>query len=244
MDGRETGNGRTGGTIRAALLALAAVGGGLLGGTSPVGAQEEEEEYVPVIPQGVPVVVLPVQAATPTPGGMWPGGEATMQETLDRLEAELAFAFGEERGAEGWALPDRVVERARRNPMLRVDPSRLAYQGLLKEPESGSELYEPLHGQLRKVAALFGARLIVLPLALSWEREVVEEAAEEDAAEGEGAPVRASGRGRATLLLALIDIRRSAVLWHGTLEGEVATPDSPATLATLAARVARQLSPS
>lgn len=218
------------GTIRAALLSVAVVAGGVPGATAPVAAQEEGEEYVPVIPQGVPVVVLPVQAATPTPGGMWPGGGATLQETLDRLGAELAFALGEERGAEGWALPAQVVERARRNPMLRVDPSRLAYQGLLKEPEKGKELYEPLHGQLRKLGALFGARLVVLPLALSWEREVVE---------GE-----TSGRGRAVLLLALVDIRRSAVLWHGTLEGEATAPDSPASLATLAARVARQLSPS
>ncbi|WP_419167301.1 hypothetical protein [Candidatus Palauibacter sp.] len=46
------------------------------------------------------------------------------------------------------------------------------------------------------------------------------------------------------LLLAVIDVRRSAVLWHGTIEGRAADAASPAALTTLALRVAGQLAPS
>ena len=69
------------------------------------------------------------------------------------------------------------------------------------------------------MAALFGARFAILPLAVSYRED------------------------RAVLSLAVIDVRRSAVLWRGTVAGAPAEAASPFTLTTLALRVADQLAP-
>lgn len=216
-------------------------------GPGPVAAQGRDE-VVPMVTAGVPVVVLPVQSARPTAGGAWPGGAPSMEATLQTLAAELAFAFGDQRGAEAWVMPDEVVERIDRNPVVRVDPTRLSYHGLLRRPKDQERLYEPLHGQLRALAALFGSRLVVLPLAVWYEPVPAPEGGVEPPASGTGDASAAEARrpvpsGRAVLLMALIDVRRAAVLWHGTMEGDPAEPRSPALLASLAQRVARQLSP-
>ena len=179
-------------------------------------AQDASFERVPTLPNGVPVVVFPGWV-----GDTWSGRRA-----IDLLNAELAFAFGEEAGARSWALGPAVEARLARNPTIGVDPRRLAYHGLLRDP-GRRQLYEPLHTQLRQVASLFDARLVVLPLSV-WYRRAD----------------RAPDAGRAVLLLAVIDVRRSAVLWHGTIEGRAADAASPAALTTLALRVADQLAPS
>lgn len=237
---------------------------------SPVAAQEDR---VPVLPAGVPVVIAPVQSARPSPDGSWPGGAGSMREAIEMLEAELAFAFGEEQGAEAWVRPDQVVDRVRRNPLLGFDPTHLAYQGLLGKPDKRKQLYEPLHGQLRKLAALFGARMVVVPLAV-WAEAVPTDPEDDDRGRGSGetaavpgtpaAPASGGGgaaggedpspdtapradarpRVRAVLLLALVDVRRSAVLWHGTMEGGVGEKGSSTLLTSLALRVAANLSPS
>ena len=194
-----------------ALILLAA--GALVAQQPPVGDP-------PAVPAGVTVVVLPVQSALPDPGGTWVGGTGSAQHTIDLLNAEIAFAFGEEAGAAEWALAPAVEARLARNPTIGVDPRRLAYQGLLSAPDPGAQLYEPLHTQLRQVAALFGARLVVLPLSVSYRES------------------------RAVLRLAVIDVRRSSVLWHGAIEGATAESASPFALTTLALRLADQIVPS
>ncbi|WP_419942582.1 hypothetical protein [Candidatus Palauibacter sp.] len=190
-------------------------------------AQDASFERVPTLPNGVPVVVFPVQSAVPPAEGGWVGDTGSGRRAIDLLNAELAFAFGEEAGARGWALGPAVEARLARNPTIGVDPRRLAYHGLLRDPGRRRQLYEPLHTQLRQVASLFDARLVVLPLSVWYRR-------------ADGAP----DAGRAVLLLAVIDVRRSAVLWHGTIEGRAADAASPAALTTLALRVADQLAPS
>jgi hypothetical protein len=205
--------------------------------TTPADAQDES---VPTIPAGVPAVFLPVQATRPTAGGAWLGGMRTDRDVLDMLGAELAFAFGEEEGAESWAMPADITARLDRNPMIKVDPRRLAYHGLLNKPERNAQIYEPLHTQLRQLAALFDARIVVLPL-LVWYRPPSEEELEAIAARGEEG---AQAWGRAAMLTAVIDIRRSAVLWHGYIEGKPGEPASRMLLTSLALEAARQLAPS
>lgn len=183
-------------------------------------AEQPAADDPPAVPAGVPVVVLPVQSALPDPGGTWIGGTGSEESTIDLLNAEIEFAFGEEAGAAHWALAPAVEARLARNPTIGIDPGRLAYRSLLTAPDSRAQLYEPLHTQLRQVAALFGARLVVLPLAVSYRER------------------------RAVLRLAIIDVRRSAVLWHGPVAGAVAEAASPFALTTLALRVADQLAPS
>lgn len=205
--------------------------------TLPASLAGQEDERVPTIPAGVPALLFPVQSTRPTAGGAWVGGAISESETLGLLNAELEFAFGESEAAESWAFGEEVTDRLARNPMIKVDPRRLAYHGLLREPEETAQIYEPLHSQLRQVAALFDARIVILPLALVYRGPTEEEVA---AAAAAGDPPF----GRAMLLTAVIDIRRSAVLWHGWIEGDPAEATSRAALTTLALRAARQLVPS
>ncbi len=203
----------------------------------PMAGQDSASERVPTVPNGVPAVMFPVQNTMPTPGGAWVGGMPSSRETIELFNAELEFAFGEEEGAASWAVGPTVEDRLERNPMIKVDPRRLAYHGLLREPEPHTQIYEPLHSQLRLVAALFDARIVVLPLTV-WYRPPTEE--ERSAAQAAGT----TPLGRAVLLTAVIDVRRSAVLWHGIIEGDAAEATSRASLTSLAFRVARQLAPS
>lgn len=216
-----------------ATLGLVAFGSALA--VAPIQAQDPER--VPTIPAGTPAVLLPLQSTVPTAGGAWLGGMSNERETIDLLNAEMAFAFGEEEGAASWAFAERVEARLERNPMIKVDPRRLAYHGLLREPEPYAQIYEPLHSQLRQVAALFDARIVVLPLNVSYRGPTDEE---RQAAEAAGR----TPLGRAVMLTAIIDVRRSAVLWHGRIEGDAAEATSRASLTTLALRAAGQLVPS
>ncbi|MFV1987970.1 MAG: hypothetical protein ACC682_11875, partial [Gemmatimonadota bacterium] len=71
-----------------------------------VPAIAQDVTRVPTIPAGVPAVLLPVQETRPTAGGAWLAGSTTDRDAVELLDAELAFAFGEERGADSWALPE------------------------------------------------------------------------------------------------------------------------------------------
>jgi hypothetical protein len=227
---------RGSGAVVAALLLLAAA-------AAP--APAEGQESVPRFPFGTPVAFVPVQSVQPLPGGGWPGGADAEEETLRTMDAELAFALAGTRGAAGWALPDDVVRRVERNPTLRVDPRRLAYQGLLEKPDLRRQIYEPLHGELRAISALFDTRYVVLPISLRAEPAPgATDAASSAPDAAAGAPAAGRAPVRARLLLAMIDIRSSAIAWYGEIAGDPAPPDSPALLATLAERVADLVAPS
>ena len=215
----------------AACLAVVA---GLLATAGPLRAQEDR---IPRIPSGVPLVVTPVQAILPTASGGFPGGTSSRSAALDAVNAEVDFAVSEEPRANRWASPSSVVRAADRNPMLDVDPRQLSSRGLTVDG-GGRYLYEPLHGQLRSLAALLDARLVALPLVV-WYRT-----AEEIEGEEEGSPAATEGtaRGRAMMRVVLIDARAGKVLWKGEVGGDRAPADSPAALATLAAQLVKMLS--
>lgn len=208
------------------------------------------QDTAPRLPFGSAAVVLPVQSALPTPGGSWPGHAATEEASLRAMDAELAFALAERRAARDWALPENLRRRVARNPTLAVDPDRVAYQGLLQEPDRREQIYEPLHGELRTLAALSGTRFVVLPLRLRLApaAEMADAAGSpataSDALDVPAACAEGASRRRPELLLALIDIRRSLVLWHGTVQGRPGCPESGGLLAELAATVALQLTES
>ncbi len=231
----------------------ALAGGWALGALTLVLAAplQAQEGSIPQFPAGVPVVVFPVQSATPLIDGSWPGDQLSLDKTLQTIDAELAFAFGETRSGEDWVAPPDVIDQAACNPLIGVDPDRLAYQGLLNKPMPEEQLYEPLHSQLRRIAALFDARFVLVPLRLGFEpltpaKDEVEAAADGDEPVTDGdkqATREEAAAGHAVLLVALIDIRRSAVMWHGHIKGDPAGVHSPALLATLASRVAYLTSP-
>lgn len=245
MDGTERWGTLVRAARRAGAFALAAV-------LSLVPELATGQHPPPTIPGGTPVAVLPVQAARPAPSGAWPGGSRSLDRTLEAANAELAFAFRELRGAEGWVLPDDAIERVRRNPLLKVDPERLAYRLLLEPPEDG-RLIDPVHGQLRSLAALFGTRVVIVPVVVSYRTAETpkkegegDEEADREAEEGAAVAAPAgedSPPGRGVLLVAVVDARAGRLLWHGEIEGELAPPESPALLATLASEVAGALTP-
>ena len=227
---------------------LAAVLAGVLaaGTIQPLVAQELEA--IPTFAPGGNAVLLPVQSVRPLPSGAYPGGARSQRAAREAITAEFSFAFSEaEEGAGTWKLPADVIRVMGRNPTLHVDPEHLAYQGLIAKPKDLKryQVYEPLHGQLRAISAMFDTRHLVLPLQVSYEPFVPEAAGEEEQdappppepvhveTADPGAPI-----GRAVLVLALIDIRRSQVLWHGEVRGDPAPIDSSALFASLAARLA------
>ena len=201
-----------------------------------------QDPDMPRFPFGTPVVFVPVQSVEPLVDGGWPGGAASEEEALRAMDAELQFALDGSRGAEDWALPDEVVRRVRRNPMLRMDPSRLAYQGLLEKPDKRKQIYEPLHGELRGISALFDTRYVVLPISLFVQE--VPAGPDEPPADSPVDPDLRIAEFRAHLLLAMIDIRSSTIVWWGEIAGDSGPADSPALTASLAERVAKEVAPS
>lgn len=204
-------------------------------GLGPAASPLVAQDAAPRLPFGSRAVVMPLQSARPTAAGAWPGRADTQEEAVRAMDAEFAFALSSRRSAENWALPDAIRRRVERNPLIEVDPDRLAFQGLLARPDKRDQIYEPLHGQLRSLAALFGTRYVVLPLLL---RVIPAEVADPGMQCGEAQPEQAE------LLFALIDIRRSSVLWHGTVKSGASCPDSGALLAMLATVVTYEITDS
>jgi hypothetical protein len=221
-------------TLRGRAPAIAA----LLAVAGMIAPLEAQGQGSLAFPQGEPAVLLPVQSSSPLPDGSWPLGVRNENEAQAAFDAELEFAFRERPDVELWVLPEQVATRLRRNPMLGVDAYRLAYRGLLKKPDSREQIYEPLHTQLRQIAALFETRYLVLPV-VGW----VEEVEEDDDEPEEGAEPLPDGAVEAKIRVAMIDIRMSKVLWYGEMRGEPTDPDAPDLVASMAARVAAFLVP-
>lgn len=222
------------GVLLAALLALSVPAAGA--------RAQQGGGVVPTLPGGVPVVLLPVQTAVPLPSGAWPAGASSRQALLEQVNAEIAFAFDElDESAADWHTPPEVVDLTARNPTLNVEPRRLA-GSLLRGSSKGDRIPSPLHGQLRRISALFDSGYLLLPLRLGWEPDTTgadgaDTTALPDSAAGPGG-LEGRTTGRAALDLVLVDIRRGLILWRGTLYGDSAPRDSPELLATLAARLA------
>ena len=200
------------------------------------------QEAMPHFPNGATVVLVPVQSTAPLVDGSWPGAARTEESALRAMDAELEFAFGELRAAEDWILPSELEKTAQRNPTLGLKPDRLAYSPLLVPIDDRKYIPEPLHTELRTMAALYDTRYVVVPLRITVEEEPTDDAKS-------GAEVAYAGGDavdpmfRAWLLVAMVDVRRSDVLWLGEIAGEPGPSGSGSLLATLANQVANQLTP-
>jgi hypothetical protein len=201
-----------------------------------------QQAAVPHLPNGTTVILMPVQSTLPLEDGSWPGMARTEEEALRTMDAELEFAFGERRSAEDWVLPSELRHGVERNPTLHINPDRIAYRPLLVPIEDRKYIPEPLHSELRGLAALYDTRYVVVPLRLSVEVEPTDAGRSGSEVAYAGGDAVAPAR-RAYLLTALVDIRRSDVLWLGELTGDPGSEDSGSLLATLAGRMAEQLAP-
>ncbi len=200
------------------------------------------QETIPHFPNGSTVILVPVQSTYPLEDGSWPGLASTEEKALRAMDAELEFAFGERRAAEDWILPSDLERTVERNPTLKIKPRRLAFSPLLVPIEDRKYIPEPLHSELRSLAALYDTRYLLVPVRLSVEAEPVDAARTGSEVAFAGGDAVAPAY-RASLLLAMVDIRRSDVLWLGEIVGDPGMADSGSLLATLAGRVAGELAP-
>lgn len=196
---------------------------------------------------GVPVTVLPLQSAFPTPSGAWPGGQASQGSTVDAFDAEVDFALSENRETSKWTGPGKVVKSAGRNPLLKVDPERLAYEGLDNEGKNEFKeiLYEPLRGQLRSLSALLDTRIVVLPLRLAYRAPETKtgDGSAPDTAAADTAGAAPSPDGRLAVRVAVIDTRAGQLLWRGWVAGPAGEPDAAGALAGVAGSLVAWISP-
>ena len=228
---------------RLGLVACAALGIALASPADATGQEETEQSAsMPHFPNGTTVVLVPVQSTFPLDDGSWPGMARTEEDALRAMDAELEFAFGERRSAEDWVLPSELRRTMERNPSLDIKPDRMAYSPLLVPIADRKYIPEPLHSELRTLAALFDTRYVVVPIRLTVETESTDEARSGSEVAYAGGDAVAPAQ-RAYLLAAMIDIRRSDVLWLGEFTGDPGTSDSGSLLATLANRVAEKLAP-
>jgi hypothetical protein len=219
------------------VVAICAAGASLL----PGGARAQQKAASLAV--GVPVTVLPLQTAWPTPSGAWPGGANSLQALVDAFDSEVDFALSEQRATTSWKGPGAVVSMVQRNPLLKVDPERLAYEGLdgKEDKKFKDPIYEPLHGQLRSLSALLDTRVVALPLRLVYVPADSVAPGEHQVAGAQ--PDSAPADGHAQVRIALIDTRSGQVLWRGWIAGPPAEADSPGLLAGLAGQLVGWLSP-
>lgn len=232
-------DGTAGGARRPHRLSAAALAAAL---AIPVGSGASGQEQRPAVGLGVPLLVVPVQSVAPAPGGMLPGGAGSRTEALSRASAELDFAVEESEGTGSWVGPGSITERAAKNPLLGTDPARLPVTGLERVEVGKGRVPDPLHGQLRGLAALTGARLVLVPTRLAYRaaRDSTARVSGEGASGEEGVIPEP---GRAVLHATLLDARAGRVLWRGEVHGQAAPAESSAAVATAAANLVRYLAP-
>lgn len=125
------------------------------------------------------------------------------ESTLAALDSAVERALAARARTVSWVSVSQVARTSRRNATMAPDPYALSSESLRRPAvRAQTSLVEPLASQLRSLAALNDARLLLYPLDLRLQR--------------------GSGTSRATLRVALIDARLSQVLWIGDVAGRSA----------------------
>lgn len=143
--------------------------------------------------------------------------------------AEVAYAF-ETRGGAEWILPADLRRAVERTPGLELSADALPVDVFLRAEVD--RIGDPLFGLLRRMAAVTGADLALVPV------EARPGAAQADAAEA-GA---ASSLRRVEIAATLINARTGRVFWFGVVDAESAGGDAGA-LAGAAEALARAVTP-
>jgi hypothetical protein len=150
-------------------------------------------------------LVLPVQLNLGVPGDP---------------DAELAFGLGERGAGVEWIMPAEVDEVLARSPAVQARTRGLPVGNfVVAEVE---RVGDPLYGELRRMASLVGAEVVLLPVQASIE------------AVGGGDPV-------VRFWTALIDVRSGRVMWFSVLEGDGFPRGDPRGLASAVDELARSL---
>jgi hypothetical protein len=138
---------------------------------------------------------------------------AQRADLLDRATAVLDSVLRRDAGAVTWQNQDSIRRALRRSPGISVpDPARLPTGFLLARRVEA--VPDPLWSSIRAVAALTGARMAFVPVAVKLDGR-------------EGAVT-------ATFAMALIDVRLGQMAWRGRVTGP-ASPTANAALVSAAA---------
>jgi hypothetical protein len=137
-------------------------------------------------------------------------------------DAELAFALEAGSAEVEWLLPDAIRDALRASPSLDAPLTGLPVEIFLQADVE--RLGDPVYGVLRRLGAVTGADVAVLPVAVFAR----------PAGEGVDARVEASA--------ALMSVRTGRVLWYGVTAGS-GTGSDPAALAAAMDALGRRLAP-
>jgi hypothetical protein len=206
------------GTTACAAASTSQTGAATAPSDSPPGATEAPARPLASLADSR-VVLLPVQELR---GGDTLGFAAAAGDPrayLALLDDEIAFALDERKLRPAWASGAEAARMARRNPTFGVDAYALDAGELRSDPKKGGpELSPALSGKLRSLAALHGARYVLVPVELRF--------------------AGARGAGRAVLRTVVIDARAAQLVWSGDVSGDPSPSFSPALAASVAGKLA------
>lgn len=191
--------------VVAAAVVLAACGGPP--GTAPAPTAGSSRGRIPDL-LGATVMVMPVQSLRGVTG------DATA-ELVDALRARGQGVH--------WLMPDTLRIALQRSPSLDVPLEQLPVGVFLRAQVN--RLGDPMFGYLRRLNALTGARVALIPVEVR---------------RGQAAADR---RGADEYAAALVDAESGRVFWFGIVRGESGEAGSPRSLASAADALARTLLP-
>lgn len=191
-----------------------------------------------------PVLVLPTRFLGPDGSLGWAGQLGDPNSYLGEVDAEIAFAFKQRGIDRRWILPPAIVRSVRRNPGFATDPHYLTADWLRPPLEKPPEQFpEPFASQVRSLVALQeGAQYVLYPVEVSFEPVAVEGQSDPRSASGStgsaGGAAGARAEGRAVLRIALLDARRSKIVWMADVVSDPYPSFSPALAASVAEHLA------
>ena len=155
--------------------------------------------------RGLKVIVLPFQQNAGVSGNP---------------DAELAFGLQSRSPGVEWVLPDEMDAVLARSPSVKTRTRGLSV-GIFLRTEV-DRIGDPLYGELRRMAALVDADLILIPIGIA------------PSYAQEGDPTVA-------VTAAIVAARTGRVAWFGIVEGEAQPAGDPRGLASAVDRLARRL---
>jgi hypothetical protein len=180
------------------------------------------DPFVNVDASQIPVASLAGASALLLPFGSIVFGDSVASlatqraDLLDRATAVLDSVLRRDAGTVTWQNQDSIRRALRRSPGIgAADPSRLPTGFLLARRVEA--VPDPLWSSIRTVAALTGARMAFVPVAVKLDGR-------------EGAVI-------ATFAMALIDVRLGQLAWRGRVTGRPAASAEAALVSAAAAAV-------
>jgi hypothetical protein len=165
----------------------------------------------------------------------WAGQITDPADYLADVDAEIAFALSERGVAKRWVSAEAITRAAKRNPGFAPDPHDLAAQWLRPPSRKNPDrLPEPFGSQVRTLIALEeDAQYLLLPVEIRFEP-----AGKKAGAQAAGDGMAGGGGGRAVLRVALLDARRSRIVWMADVASDPSSSFSPALAASVAEHLA------